>query len=293
MSENTQKLGEGFHYDIPASIYHADPCETPSLSSGCARTLIAKSPAHAALEHPKLGGEKRESSDAMNTGTLIHAILNGSDEIVVGFFSDFKTNVAKEWRNSCEASGKIPVLEKKYAEAKKVAESIRQRAALGVSNSPFNSVHAKHEVTAIWKEKGCFCRARYDVLNVDPNGYADIWDWKTTTDISDHGIQKKISGLGYHIQAAFYLRGLETLLPKYRGRTSFIFVFAEINPPYAVRRVVLRPSYYQKAGADVNQAINLWAHCIETNTFPMTAPDTLEIELPAYMEDQDDEITID
>ena len=293
MIENTQTLGEGFHYGVPASQYHADPCETPSLSSGCARTILANSPAHAALEHPKLGGHKRESTAAMTTGTLIHAILSGSDEIEVGQFDNYMTKAAKEWRDTANAAGRIPVLEKHFAEAKQVAESIRQRAAMGVTNSPFDSPHAKHEVTAIWKEKGCFCRARYDVLNVDPNGYADIWDWKTTTDISDHGIQKKIGGLGYHIQAAFYLRGLETLLPKYRGRTSFIFVFAEITPPYAVRRVVLRPSYCQKANTDVNQAINIWAHCIENNTFPLTAPDTLEIELPAYMEDQDDEISCD
>jgi len=97
---------------------------------------------------------------------------------------------------------------------------------------------------------------------------------------------------GYHIQAAFYLRGLETILPQYRGRTSFVFVFFETTAPYAVRRVTLQPSWLLAASVKVNEAINLWAHCIETNSFPITAPDTLKLELPAYLDDSDDEITI-
>jgi len=286
-----QTLGVGLHYGVKASDYHADViCETPSLSSGLARTLLAKSPAHASLEHPKLGNVRRETTAAMSTGTLVHAILSGSDEIDVGEFENFKTKAAQEWRDEGETLNRIRVLKPVYEAACSVAGAVRARAAQGIDNTPFTEA-AKHEVTAIWKEKGCFCRARYDVLSV--GDYADVWDWKSTADISDRGIERSIVKYGYHIQAAFYLRGLETIMPKYRGRTSFIFVFFETTPPYAVRRVTLQPSWLMAASAKVNEAINLWAHCIETGNFPITSPDTLKLELPAYLDDSDDEITID
>ncbi len=282
-------LEQGFHYEITANRYHADPCATPSLSSGAARTLLDKSPAHAALEHPKLGAQKREATSAMSKGTLVHAILSGGDEIEVGEFENFKTKAAQEWRDSIEESGRIAVLLPAYEEATRIANAVRARAAQGIDNTPFNTA-AKHEVTAIWREKCCFCRARYDVLNV--GDYADIWDWKSCADISDRGIERSIVKYGYHIQAAFYLRGLETILPQYRGRTSFVFVFFETTAPYAVRRVTLQPSWLMAASAKANEAINIWSHCLETNTFPLTSPDTLKLELPAYLDDTDDEITI-
>jgi len=287
MSEQT--LGVGLHYGVSATAYHADPCETPSLSSTLARTLLDKSPAHAALEHPKLGANKRESTAAMSKGTLVHAILAGSDEIEVGNFKDFRKDDAQEWRDAVEASGRIAVLPPAYEEGMRIAGAVRARAAIGIDHTPFGT-EAKNEVTAIWKEKGCFCRARFDVLEV--GDYANIWDFKSCADVSDRGIERSIVKYGYHIQAAFYIRGLENIMPKYRGRTSFIFVFFETTPPYAVRRVTLQPSWLMAASAKVNEAINLWAHCIETNNFPITSPDTLKLELPAYLDDTDDEITI-
>jgi hypothetical protein len=287
---SNSQLAEGLHYGVKASDYHADPCASPSLSSTLARTLLDKSPAHAALEHPKLGAQKRESTAAMSKGTLVHALLSGSDEIEVGQFENFKTKAAQEWRDGVEASGRVAVLPPAYEEGMRIAGAVRARAAQGIDNTPFD-INAVHEVTAIWKEKGCYCRARYDVLNV--GDYADIWDYKSCADVSDRGIERSIVKYGYHIQAAFYLRGLETLMPKYRGRTSFVFVFFETTAPYAVRRVTLQPSWLTAASAKVNEAINLWAHCIETNTFPLTPPDTLKLELPAYLDDTDDEITFD
>jgi len=289
VSAELEPLSVGLHYGVSATYYHADPCETPSLSSTLARTLLDKSPAHAALDHPKLGRNKRESTAAMSKGTLVHAILAGSDEIEVGDFKDFKTKAAQEWRDGVEASGRIAVLPPSYEEGMSIAGAVRARAAQGIGHTPFGP-DAKNEVSAIWQEKGCFCRARFDVLEV--GDYANIWDYKSCADVSDRGIERSIVKYGYHIQAAFYLRGLETLMPKYRGRTSFVFVFFETTAPYAVRRVTLQPSWLTAASAKVNEAINLWAHCIETNKFPLTPPDTLKLELPAYLDDSDDEITI-
>jgi PDDEXK-like domain of unknown function (DUF3799) len=293
MSENTPTLTAGIYYDIPAKDYHADPCPTPSLSSGAARTLLAKSAAHVQIESPRLGGKSREATSAMETGTLVHAILSGNAawEIDVGEFENYMTKSAKEWRDNTRAAGKIPVLGHDYQVALDCAKIVRKRCAEGLTSSPFDGC-AWHEVTCIWQEGETYCRARYDVLHVDEFKNATVWDWKSTADISDRGIERTIAKYRYDIQAAFYLRGLEA--QGYRvPQLSFVFVFFETVPPYTVRRVVLSAEYLQQARKEVSQAIQLWQQCLARNEFPTTPPDTMTVEIPHYLSENDGEITID
>jgi hypothetical protein len=292
MNENTS-LGVGLHYDIPAATYHADPCVTPSLSSGAARTLLAKSPAHVQMENVRLGGKPRETTTAMDTGSLIHAILatTADDEVEVGEFAEYRTNAAKEWRDATRAAGKIPVLTADWEAAVDCAQVVRKRAAEGLTSSPFDGC-ARHEVTAVWQEGDTFCRARYDVLHVDEHKNATIWDWKSTSDISDRGIERTVAKYRYDIQAAFYLRGLEALGYKV-PQLSFVFCFFETVAPFTVRRVVLSAEYLHQARKEVNQAIALWQMCLASNRFPTTPPDTLTVEIPHYLSENDGDITIE
>ena len=289
---STTHLQAGLHYDIPADVYHADPCPTPSLSSGMARTLLSKSAAHMKLESRRLGGEGREATAAMDTGSLIHAMLAGDpSQFAVGEYDNFLSKAAKEWRDTIRADGKIPVLAHAHAEATELVTNIRARCAEGLTHSPFDGC-SRHEVTAIWREADAFCRARYDVLSVDGFKNATVWDWKSTADISDRGIERSISKYRYDIQAAFYLRGLEALGFK-TPQLSFVFVFFETTAPYTVRRVVLSAEYLAQARMEVSEAIRLWQACLARGEFPTLPPDTLTVELPAYLSANDGEITIE
>ena len=285
-------LSPGFHYGIPAARYHADQlCEQPSLSSGVLRTILEKSIEHGALEHSRIGSSKREPTPAMNLGSVTHALLAGENsDLVLGNFDSYRSKAAQEWRDATESAGKIPVLERDIEDARPIVAAVREKAALGCTNDPF-APHGRSEVTAIWKEGDAFCRARYDRLVIDPNGYADIWDWKTANDISVRAIERSIVSMGYHIQAAFYLRGLTAILPEYRGRTSFMFVFVETSAPYQVRRVTLSPSFMAIGNRKVSEGLATWQRAIATNDFKAPAFETLEIEAPAYL-DEDDQISI-
>jgi hypothetical protein len=245
------------------------------------------------MENPRIGGKSRESTSAMDTGSLIHAILAGSqDGISVGAFDDFRTNAAKTWRDDVRATGKIPVLAVDYAEAQIAAGYVRSRAANGITvRSPF-SPEAKHEVTAIWQDGDVFCRARYDVLISDADRCADIWDWKSTKDISDRGIEKATANYRYDIQAAFYMRGLEALGFK-PHQLSFIFVFFEPVAPFTVRRVVLSGEYLTQAKKEVSAAIAMWQECQKTQSYPVTPADTLTVEIPHYLSENGGDINIE
>lgn len=283
--------GAGLHDGIPAAIYHADPCPQPSLSSGVLRTILEKSIEHGALEHRRLGGQSRESTPSMNLGSIVHALLAGeSSDLVLGDFDSFRTKAAQDWRRSVEAVGKIPVLERDVEAARPVVEAVREKAGIGIDNKPF-AAHGRSEVSAIWQDGETWCRARYDRLVIDPEGYADIWDWKTCADISERAIARSVASMGYYVQAMFYLRGLETLLPEYRRRTSFIFCFVEATPPYHVRRVTLAPSFQEAGRRKVEEGLAIWRDAVAKNTFAAAPFETLQLEAPAWL-DEDDEITI-
>ena len=291
MNTETTTLNVGLHLNVPASVYHADPCATPSLSSGAARTILAKSPAHVAMENVRLGGKSRTATESMETGSLIHAILAGQqDEIAIGSFENYLTKAAKQWRDKSREAGLIPVLAADYEEAVKCAKIVRTRCAEGLTSTPFDGC-AQHEVTCVWQEGETYCRARYDVLHVDEYKNATVYDWKSTADISDRGIERTIAKYRYDIQAAFYLRGLEAIGYKV-PQLSFVFVFFETVAPYTVRRVVLSAEYLQQARKEVNEAIRLWQQCMASSSFPTMPPDTMTVEIPHYLSENDGDITI-
>ncbi len=223
----------------------------------------------------------------MGLGSIVHSLLAGeSSDIVLGNFDSYRSKAAQEWRDSVEASGRTPALDHDMEDARPIVAAVGLKAAVGITNSPFVA-DGKSEVTAVWKEGDAYCRARYDRLVIDPNGYADIWDWKTTKEIGERAILRSIVDMGYHIQAAFYMRGLSQCLPSHKGRISFIFVFVETAPPYQVRRVTLSPAFLAIANKDVNEGLAKWKHAIANNDFTVASFETLEIEPPAYLCDDD------
>lgn len=291
MSDPQTPLTVGLHAKVPAARYHADPTPAPSLSSGIARTIYGQSLAHAYLQHPRLGGKPRSSTAAMDLGSVVHAMLAGEqDGFEVGNFDNFRTNSAKEWRAKVEASGKVAVLPCDLDEAKPIVEAVRKKAALGLTRDPFKT--GQHEMTAIWQEGDAWLRARYDLLDLDEGAYADIWDWKTTTTVEPEKLVRKIIDEGYHMQAAHYLKGLRKILPRFAGRTSFILVFVEVAPPYAVRRVVMSEGFLSIANMQLARATDQWKQAMQTNEWPDNSGSTLTAEPPAWFTSKFEDIAI-
>lgn len=284
----TLPLPVGIHYGIPAAVYHADPCETPSLSSGLARTILSQSLAAAHREHPKLGGKKKAATEAMNTGSIVHSLLADSPaDFEVGNFDSYRSGAAQLWRDSVLKGGKNAVLEKDLDTAKKIEKSIRANVCNGgITNDPF-SAHGRSEVAIIWKEGETYCRALPDRLVIDPNGYADVWDWKVTNDVTDRAILRSVVQMGYHIQEAFYRRGIAAVLPSHAGRISWTFVFVLYHEPYTVRRVCLSQEFLGIGKLDTQLAIAAWQHALATNEWPDGSRETLTLEAPAYLYNDD------
>lgn len=272
-------LGVGLHYGIPAARYHGDPCPTPSLSSGVARTLLSQSPAAAYREHPRLGGKKESATKCMNTGALVHSMLAGNNgDFEIGNFDSFRSGAAKAWRDGVIASGRNAVLEHELTDARAIVASLRANVCNGgISNDPF-APHGKSEVTVVWQEGETYCRALIDRMLIDVNGCVDVWDWKVTSDISDETIQKHVARFGYHIQECFYRRGLIAALSPRAPSISWTFAFVLDVEPYTVRRVCLSEEYRGLGNLEVGKAIRLWQKCMAANDWPDGSEQTLRLD---------------
>lgn len=283
-------LDTGLHFNIPAPAYHADPAPEPSLSSSVARTILARSLAHAYAEHPRLGGTaKKDETAAMDNGSLAHALLAGTteSEIEVRDFPNFRSKAAQEWRDSVRAAGKTPVLEADLEPARKIAAAVREKAAVGITENPFTL--GQPEATAIWQKDGIYFRARFDRLIAPKDAPCTAWDWKVTGDVSVAEVKRKFRRFGYHLQAAHYLAGLDALFPAFAGRHSFVFVFVEDAPPHSVRRYCLKSDTLTVARIDMARAHSLWAGAMKSGIWPdASRPETTHIDVPNFADDDEE-----
>lgn len=263
-------------YTIPHDEYHADPCPTPSLSSSVAKTLLRQSPAHAAMQHPKLNNNYvNEESSRFDLGTIAHALLleDDSSRLITIEADDWRTKAAKEARDAARAEGKIPILVKQAAHLLKMVGTARDF----LRNSEVGDFKFLAEQMLAWQEGNVWCRARPDWLSTD---HTLILDYKTTDDANPDAFIRQIARMGYDTQAAFYLRGLEAVDPI--DQPLFVFFAQEIEPPYACSLIALSNAYLEIANAKVERAIKTWGYCLKTGDWHSYTNRILYAEPPSW-----------
>jgi hypothetical protein len=270
----------GLHDAIPEAEYHADP----ALSSGIAKLLIDRSPAHAWVAHPALNPNwKPEVEDKFDMGTAAHRLLlEGDDCIVEGDFADWRTAVAKQFKEDARGLNQIPLLRPQADRVREmVAKARMQMDELYHDLDLFT--HGNAEQTICWEDKfGVTCRARLDWLH-DETMVID--DYKTTSASADpRKWERTMYGMGADVQVAFYLRGLEYLGLMAPRPENFRFVVQETYPPYALSVVTLAPSAYALAVDKVEKAIVTWAECISLDFWPAYPTKVASIEVPTWEE---------
>jgi hypothetical protein len=284
----------GIHDAISADEYHADDMipgqidvtsfDDPSLSSGIAKLLIDRSPAHAWTAHPKLNPAwAREVEDKFDIGTAAHRLLlEGDDCIVEGDYKDWRTAEAKEFKEAARKLNQIPLL---IPQANRVREMVeRGKAQMWDFYKELDLFSGgKPEQTIFWKDDhDVRCRARIDWLH-DETMVVD--DYKTTTASADpRKWERTMYGMGADVQVAFYLRGLRKLTGLPAHDTDWRYVVQECYPPYALSVVTLAPSAMAIANDKVDKAIALWAECLENDFWPAYPTKVASIEVPTWEE---------
>lgn len=278
-------------YTIPSEEYHADPCPAPSLSSSIAKALIQDTPWHAWTRHPLLNPDYvEEEAGNMDIGSICHGLLlegvskahlirarNKEGEIV----TNFMTKAAKEERDEARRQGFYPILQKDWIKAQAMVSAAR--AQLDVRKDAKNAfTGGKPEQTLIWQEEnGVWCRVRPDWLH---DSMLLIDDYKTRSG-SAHpdAIERTMFREGWHIQAAFYLRGV-AMVTGVEAPRRFRFVCHEIDPPFALSVVELHEWALAVATKMVVHAIETFGTCLQSGIWPGYPLTTHQAVMPEWME---------
>jgi hypothetical protein len=274
-------------YAMPAALYHADPAPLPSLSSSIAKIIIWQTPRHAAAEHPRLPGVKKERKEtaAMSLGSVAHELLLGKGGGFDVFdFEDWRKKEAQAARDASALSGHVPILKKDFERA----EAVRIAVLDIMAETPncgnfFREGHGDAETVLIWQEdNGVWCRAMFDWWSSDR---AHIIDLKTTGNgVSTGDAGRTMANMGYEVSEAFYLRGLTRLMPELAGRAKFTFVFAETDPPYEAAVIENDATGREMGRRKIEYAISRFGDCQRDGEWPGYPRKIQTAAYPVYAE---------
>ena len=253
-------------HNITHSNYLADPCPSPSLSSGIAAILCTQSPRHAWQAHPRLNPQYREEEDSkFDRGTAAHEmLLGGENRIVIVEADDWRKQAAREVRDATRAAGKLPLLARHFEDVQKMVEVAKLAINECEDLDGYRFDAGKTEQTLIWQEDGLWFRARPDWMSHDRKL---IMDYKSTgTSAEPNAWIRTMLGMTGEIQPAFYLWGNnQTGAP---GGAQFVFLVQENEPPYACSFIGMPPAFIDLGNRKVAYAMSLWRQCLESGQWP-------------------------
>ena len=278
--------------NVTEAAYHADPCVSPSLSSSIAHTLVTQSPRHAWLEHPRLGGSKdaiTKRTKTMDEGAILHKLLLGAGaqfEMVVA--DDWRTKDAKEARMAIEEGGKIAILAKNFEKLRTAADRIFQNAknqGFPLIGQPEVAIEFVDYADQIQRKRQILCRCRIDLIGLNHV----LYDVKKVDSANPKDLQRKIVDYGYDMKATAYIRAYEQLVPEALGRTDFVFLFCEPDPPYEVVPARLDGYHIEIGRRRWNKALTLWDKLLTEGSYPWPgyADGAITLVPPQYVINQE------
>lgn len=269
----------GLYPEITMADYLADPCAVPSLSSGCAHTLLSQSPFHAWRDHPKCPNRReRDESSVADIGSIVHALLleNTDENVVVIDAPDYRKKEAQAIRDAARAEGKHPILAHKLPAVQTMVDAAR--AYLATSDLAGILDDGMAEATMLWQQDGVWCRARQDWISGDKSVLLHV---KTTGGSAEPNawIRSQLLNSGYDIAAVHYEQGAHAVG---MDRAQSIFLVIEQDAPHGCSLVGLNPELRAFATAKWQRAVRAWRRCLITGQWPAYPLQIAYAEAPAW-----------
>jgi hypothetical protein len=238
---------------------------------------ILQSPAHyqAALKF------KLIPTPAMEMGTALHALsLDGEDAFDSAYIKkpdglSLATKQGKEWKASVgrkkvlSAGGK----DDPWGSVQGMNESLKRLQWFNPGQEDYIKYN---EVSVYWDWMGVQCKARLDRVALEEGLVLDL---KTTDSVEPDLFLKKVIGLGYDFQAAYYAKAAEVAFGK---PFKFLFVAVERKAPYTVDIFEATPDMMEEATYKCEEALRRYALCMENNDWPNREPLVRQLDYPGW-----------
>jgi hypothetical protein len=238
---------------------------------------ILESPAHyqAALKNRLI------PTPAMEMGTALHCLaLDGQKAFETNYVKKpegikLNTKEGKEWK---EEAGRKKVLavggkDDPWGSVHGMSESLKRLAYFDPAQEDYIKYN---EVSVYWEWEGVACKARLDRVDIENSLVLDL---KTTDSIEPEIFQKKVVGLGYDFQAAYYAKAAEVAFGK---KFDFIFAAVERKPPYAVDLFRVDEEMMEESMAKCIAALRLYKTCSSLNQWPNREPMVRRLSYPSW-----------
>lgn len=276
------ELGPGVHEDVPAAVYHADPVEGGSLSHSESQLLLPPSVPYK-LQYLREHRDSAEATRAMELGSAVHRELLGVGPGIERIDADsYRTNAAKDQRDTARAAGRIPLLPDEVELVDEMAAAVRNHPRAGPLFGP-GPGQVLREVVLVWRDPatGTMCRAMLDLVRL-ANGRCLVIDYKSAFAIDDEAVGKAAANHDYHGQGDWYVDGV--IATGLHHQPAMVFVFQEKDPPYLVRTVQFDHVAAGIAAARNAHARQIHAHCTSTGVWPAYPPEPAIVRLPSWYE---------
>jgi hypothetical protein len=302
MDFDTSNLNQyvGAHAGWPFADYAKFPAVNASLLKRLADTNPLKT------QHSLTEPEEEEVPEYFIIGTCVHQLVLEPDrplpamavppkqypapadcslvkqkKVAAGDMIDWSGNATycKQWIAEQKAAGKLVLSERAYEAMHGMARAIARHKT---ARRFFEMRDGRSELTLVWQDRqtGLYCKARADWVPPAPS--TDLPDIKTSRDANPKFWSKTAFDLFYHIQAAHYLIGWNTLNGPTDTRSQWPIICVESEAPYDVVVFHPEPEWINDGAEMRRRLLELWADCIMHNTFPGYAEDPMPLVLPDW-----------
>lgn len=250
---------------------------------------VARSPLHYWARYLDPNRVDPEPTPAMAIGLAVHTHVLELDQWDARYVTapegiDRRTKAGKaEWDAFTTAATGRTVLANADAElVMRMGHAVYRHPAAVML---LKQLPGKAETTHMWTDEatGLQCKCRPDWLTDDGSLIIDL---KTTEDASPKGFQKSVANWRYHVQAAWYLDGLEHATGT--RPEQFIFICVEKKAPHAVAVYAADAEMIAAGAATAARDLEVLATCKAANAWPGYSDQIEMISLPPWMRPRPD-----
>ena len=261
------ELKEGL-FRIDPKTYHSLP-----IISYTGVKEFNKSPAH---YKAMLDGESHETQ-AMVFGGAYHCYLlenNLFEDQYAVKYSGFnaRTKEGQAWLGNHH--GKMVISFDEFIKIKAMAKVLWNHPQWDTF-----SRGAERELAMIWQDPihGVWCRTRIDLLSTELRVPVDL---KSTKNASQKAFVNTCFQFGYHVQAAWTIRGLQQITKVHHE--TFVFIAQEKSEPYAINVFEAQPSFIEAGHEVIDRVLPIYKACLAKDQWPCYDPAVKSLELPAW-----------
>lgn len=234
--------------------YHAN-----SAISKSDLDLINRSPAY----YRYVKKNPKEQTLAMLLGSVFHKLVLEPEtftaEYAVCPAVDRRTKAGKEvyqaFVNSLNDGVEV-ITDDAYKTAHSMAAAVKSHP---IANKLLQGGQA--ESSWFWEENGVKCKCRPDYLRADIKCVIDL---KTTQNASPESFMKAAYDYRYHVQAAWYLRGLRACGI---NAENFIFIAVEKDSPYTVCVYAADELMIELGNSEADKNLNTLCECMKSGNW--------------------------